>query len=427
MISRCRCTPVKARLVSVPYSMDINDAVVYRWQTEGEEFERMIKDAFDVLYAEGEQSARVFAICLHPYLYGQPHRIKYLDRALDYVLGHDKVWQATGAEIADWSVANWFPSCNALNRTSTQEGRAAMSDQIRRFRQGAGYDHPYYEFDPLHKRTPLQWPENKRLALTVFVHIEYMELDPPKDNVMDPRFGGALGSYFPDFQNYSRREFGNRVGVFRVLDLLSRYKIRATCCVNAAIAQRYPYIIEQCLNAGHQIAAHGFSINRMISSKMDESTEQAYIDHVLSALESIVGERPRGWAGQDQGESSRTPQLLAQSGVTHIMDWPHDDEPVRMLTTPSIMSIPYQSEWDDAHLFAVRKVDAWRYPELVESAFDTLIDEGGRMLGLGVHPWIFGQAHRIRYLDQALAKVSSRSDVWYATAEQIADRAAQYR
>ncbi|MCB1739574.1 MAG: polysaccharide deacetylase family protein, partial [Gammaproteobacteria bacterium] len=96
-------------LVSVPYSMDINDAVVYRWQSEGEEFERMIRDAFDTLYAEGEHSGRVMAICLHPYLYGQPHRIKYLDRALGYVLGHEGVWQATGTEIAQWSLQHWLP------------------------------------------------------------------------------------------------------------------------------------------------------------------------------------------------------------------------------------------------------------------------------------------------------------------------------
>ena len=96
-------------LVSVPYSMEINDALLYRYQTEGEEFDRMIRDAFDVLYAEGEESGRVMAICLHPYLYGQPHRIKHLDRALGYILEHDGVWQATGTQIADWSRQHWLP------------------------------------------------------------------------------------------------------------------------------------------------------------------------------------------------------------------------------------------------------------------------------------------------------------------------------
>ena len=110
-------------LVSVPYSMEINDAVVYRHHTEGEEFERMIRDAFDVLYAEGEHSGRVMAICLHPYLYGQPHRVKYLDRALAYILGHEGVWQATGTQIAQWSREHWLPKLAAAAAAVEGGGR----------------------------------------------------------------------------------------------------------------------------------------------------------------------------------------------------------------------------------------------------------------------------------------------------------------
>ena len=92
-------------LPCVPYSMEINDAQVYRWQTEGAEFARMIRDAFDTLYEEGAETGRVLAICLHPFLYGQPHRLKYLDEALAYVMSHEGVWQATGSEITDWANA----------------------------------------------------------------------------------------------------------------------------------------------------------------------------------------------------------------------------------------------------------------------------------------------------------------------------------
>ena len=97
-------------LPCVPYSMEINDAQVYRWQTEGAEFARMIRDAFDTLYEEGAETGRVLAICLHPFLYGQPHRLKYLDEALAYVMSHEGVWQATGSEIADWAMREWLPS-----------------------------------------------------------------------------------------------------------------------------------------------------------------------------------------------------------------------------------------------------------------------------------------------------------------------------
>ena len=138
-------------------------------------------------------------------------------------------------------------------------------------------------------------------------------------------------------------------------------------------------------------------------------------------FERSLGFKPAGWAGQDYGESERTPQLLADAGFDYLLDWPNDDEPYMMHTTPSLVSVPNQSEWDDAQLFAVRRVDSWRYPEIIGSAFDQLASEGGRVLGLGVHPWIFGQAHRVKYLEQAVEYIASRSGVWFAHAEDIAN------
>ncbi len=295
-----------------------------------------------------------------------------------------------------------------------------MPDQTRRYRQGAGYDHPHYPWSPLHRRARREWSGAARTAVMALLYFEYMELEPPEGAVCDGRFAGALGSYFPDFQNYSRREFGNRVGIFRVLDILERHRLRVTICANAMAAMRYPYIVDRCLRAGHRFVAHGWSINRMISSKMTDVEERAYIRECLDALEGATGARATGWAGQDFGESERTPQLLAEAGVTHVIDWPNDDEPYRMNTTPPIVSVPNQSEWDDAQLFAVRKVDSWRYPELFGAAFETLHAEGGRLFGFGIHPWLFGQAHRIRYLDEALGCLAGHSDLWFTTSDEVA-------
>ena len=125
-----------------------------------------------------------------------------------------------------------------------------MTDQTIRYRDGVGYDHSHYDWSPLRDRAPLVWPGQAKVAVSAHVYFEYMELDPPADAVSDPRFGGALGSYYPDFQNYSRREFGNRVGIFRVLDILERYNIPVTICANATAAARYPYIVERCIKAG---------------------------------------------------------------------------------------------------------------------------------------------------------------------------------
>ncbi len=295
-----------------------------------------------------------------------------------------------------------------------------MPDQTRRYRAGAGYDHDHFAWSPDRARTPIEWPNSAKTAITALVYLEYMELDPPQDSVHDARFAGALGSYYPDYQNYSRREFGNRVGIFRVLDILERHGIRATICANAMAAERYPYIVERCLRAGHGFVAHGWSASRMISARMSEAQEVDYIGRCLDTLQRATGERAGGWAGQDFGESERTPQLLAAAGLTHVIDWPNDDVPYWMQTDPPLLSVPNQAEWDDAQLFAVRKVDSWRYPEIASSAFDALHDEGGRLFGFGIHPWIFGQAHRIRYLEQAVQHFAGRSDCWYASSDDIA-------
>ncbi|MEC8165190.1 MAG: polysaccharide deacetylase family protein, partial [Pseudomonadota bacterium] len=196
-----------------------------------------------------------------------------------------------------------------------------MPDQTIRYRDGHGYDHPHYDWDPLHRRTPLIWPGNKQIAVSAHVYLEYMELDPPEDAIADARFAGALGSYFPDFQNYSRREFGNRVGIFRVLEILERYGLQVTICANAMAAERYPYLIARCQKAGHRFVAHGWSLNRMITSKMSEAEERQHIADCLGTLETALGEKPRGWAGQDYNESAETPNLLAEAGLDFVLDW----------------------------------------------------------------------------------------------------------
>ena len=300
-----------------------------------------------------------------------------------------------------------------------------MSEQTRRYRDGPGYDHDLYPWSPLSKRAPFRWPDGARLAVTAFVHVEDFELDPPAEAVADPRFGGALGSYFPDFQNYTRRLHGIRVGFYRVLDVLERHGIVATVCFNARAAERYPALVERALRGGHGLAARGLTSRQIISSKMSEAEETAYIRESLDTLERTSGQRMLGWAGQDMGESERTPRLLHAAGLTHVIDWPNDDEPYAMpVAGPDsrpLVSIPNQTEWDDAELFSVRHVDPWRYPEIFRSAFEQLHTEGGRMLGFGIHPWIFGQAYRIKYLEEAVASIGDRPGVWRANSNEIAE------
>ena len=296
-----------------------------------------------------------------------------------------------------------------------------MSAEIRRYRDGAGYDHPWLDWEPDPSRMAPAWPGVARLAVMILLHVEHYDLDPPAGRLADPRFGGALGSYRPDYNNYTRRLYGARVGVWRILDMLKRRQLRATVAIGAAAAERYGAIVERAQADGHAFVAHGTDATAMISSRMDEAEERAFIADATDRIAAVIGRRPRGWAGQDYGESERTPGLLAQAGFDHVIDWPNDDQPVLMNTDPRLVSIPPQPEWDDAELFAVRKVDAWRYPGIIADAAECLGGEGGRLLTLSVHPWIFGQPHRARHLDRALTHLTELEGVWNATSDQIAD------
>jgi peptidoglycan/xylan/chitin deacetylase (PgdA/CDA1 family) len=297
--------------------------------------------------------------------------------------------------------------------------------QTVRYRQGAGYDHDHFDYSPLPRRSPLAWPGGARIAFSVYLYLEYLELDPPAGTVRDPRYGGALGSYFPDYLNYSHREYGNRVGVFRVLDALNRHGLKATVAANAMLAERYPELVETCVRRGHEIAAHGTAATRMITSAMSEDEERRTIAHALDAVEQASGSRPVGWFGQDFGESPRTPSLLAEAGLSYVADWPNDDQPYAMKVGRPLVSMPNQAEWDDSQAMAVRRVSPPRWRDIVCEAFDYLHAEAspsGSVFTLGLHPWLAGQAHRIRYLDEALARMAGYGEVWQATAAEVADR-----
>ncbi len=300
----------------------------------------------------------------------------------------------------------------------------AKPSQTVRHREGAGYDHDHFDFSALPTRKAMQWPDGARIACCVYLYLEYLELDPPDGTVRDPRYGGALGSYFPDYLNYSHREYGNRIGIFRVLDVLDRHGIKATVATNAMLAERYPSLIEECRKRGFEVAAHGTAATRMITSRMSEDDERAAIDHALAAVEAAAGQRPVGWFGQDFGESTRTPRLLADAGLSYVADWPNDDQPYAMKLGKPLIAMPNQAQWDDTQLMAIRRLTPPRWRDVVVEAFDYLHEEAspsGSVFSLGIHPWLLGQAHRIRYLDEALARIASYDDVWQTTAGAIAD------
>lgn len=291
-----------------------------------------------------------------------------------------------------------------------------------------GMDHALYEYSALPQRPRLRWPGGAALAFWAILYLEHWELAPPPDSYRPPGIQGVREAFFPDYRTFSHREYGNRVGVFRVIDILDEFGIRPTVALNAAMCRECPRVVQACLDRGWEIAAHGTHATRMITSQMTQSQEREHIGSAIDAIRKETGRFPRGWIGQEFGESTRTPMLVAEHGLTYISDWPNDDQPYPMLGG-QLLSLPQQPQWDDVQLLWLRQLSSTRYPQIVRTACDTLLSEGeaqGRLLGLAIHPWLSGQSHRVKYLREAVAYVASRNRVWQADGETIAAHYAQW-
>lgn len=284
-------------------------------------------------------------------------------------------------------------------------------------------DHPHYAYSALPTRPRLVWPGGARIAAFVVLYLEHWELAPPADALRDPRFVGEYGSFFPDFRTWTQREYGNRIGIFRVLDALDGAGMVPAVAANAMAIERTPRLVEELCRRGCEFIAHGVAATRMISSRMDEAAEREVIETCAETIRRATGLRPAGWAGQDFGESTRTLQLLAEAGFRYVLDWPNDDQPYPLTTNPGIVSLPNQAEWDDVQQQWLRRLPAHRYPALVREAFSVLHAEAGdsgRVFGLGLHPWLSGMAGRIRYLREALEAIPTAADVWRTTPGAVA-------
>ena len=284
-----------------------------------------------------------------------------------------------------------------------------------------GMDHGHYAWSPIIKRGVLRWPENARVALCVIVNLEHMEWDPPEGS-FTARLAGGLGPRgFPDYARLSHREYGHRVGIFRVLDVLDKYGIKATVAMDVRTAENYPYLVKHCLGRGAEIIGHGIAVTQMLNSNMPEEEEREYIHASVEALRRATGSAPTGWLGPEYGESSRTPQLLAQAGIQYVCDWTNDEQPYPM---GDLFALPIMLELDDLNALWDRRVPVDRYGELLKEGFETLYHDGeqnGRVMVLNLHPWLIGQPFRIGFLDDALGQMMRRRGVWAATGSQIVD------
>jgi allantoinase len=277
--------------------------------------------------------------------------------------------------------------------------------------------HGRYPYSPITERKPFDWPDGRRLAVYFGLNLEWFS------------FGEGLGAELapggpqPDVLNYAWRDYGNRVGVFRLAQLFSELDLPVSLLVNAQMVEHAPQALAAFPEA--EIVGHGRT-NSERQGTLSEADERGLITETTGALERCCGRRPQGWLGPWISQSPCTPDLLQEAGYTYLLDWCHDDQPVWMKTRAGrILSVPYPQELNDIPQIVARKREGVEFADMIIDAFEVMLKECDRrplVMGVALHAYIVGWPHRFKHLARALAHVASKADdrVWLTTSGAIA-------
>ncbi|MBI2189079.1 MAG: polysaccharide deacetylase family protein [Acidobacteria bacterium] len=277
-----------------------------------------------------------------------------------------------------------------------------------------------YDDSFIFERKPFTWPGGATLAVWVVPNVEVWRYDAASGQAISPNDRGIV----PDVINFAWREYGMRVGLWRMADALDAAGVRATVALNSAVAEAHPKAIDEMRRRGWEFMGHGITNSDSIAGLPLEK-ERALIQTVLKTIEQATGRRPRGWLGSGLIETHNTLDILAEEGVIYCGDWNNDDQPYPMKVRKGRMfAIPYCMEINDIPLFMRKGYTGEQYLQSVVDQFDALYADSARhprVLGLPLHPMITGQPLRIRYLERALAHMKKHERVWFATGSEIID------
>ncbi|HEY7242657.1 MAG TPA: polysaccharide deacetylase family protein [Xanthobacteraceae bacterium] len=276
-----------------------------------------------------------------------------------------------------------------------------------------------FAYSPIIDRSPLSWPGGAHVALWVIPNIEFFSL---MEKV--PAGSGGPGTPVPDIPSWSVRDYGNRIGVFRLMQVLDRYGMRATVALNSDVCAHHPQIIEQGNKRGWEWMGHCESNTRRLN-EAPPGEEKGIIQRTLATIEKASGARPVGWLGSGLQETWDTLDILVAERCEYVCDWTNDDQPylMRLGGGREILSVPYSHEINDKPVFerAHRTPDEFR--EMICRQFDVLYREGGesgRVMAIALHPYLTGVPYRIDAFDAALAYICRHPRVWRTTGAEIA-------
>jgi allantoinase len=268
-------------------------------------------------------------------------------------------------------------------------------------------------------RPRLSLPGDGRLIVWVIVNVEeWNPREPMPRTVLTPPAGGSPE---PDIPNWAWHEYGNRVGFWRMLEILDRFELRAVLAINGSAIRAYEPIARVALQRGWEFIGHGFGQKNM--QKVPD--EKVDILKTTNAIREFTGRPPRGWLGPGLTETWNTPDILAEEGYEYVCDWVLDDQPVLLKTrTRPLVSVPYTQECNDVAMMLIQHHKATEYRDRAIDQFEQLYadaQQSARVMALVAHPYIMGAPHRLRYFREALEHIQGRPGVVFWTGEQILD------
>ena len=282
--------------------------------------------------------------------------------------------------------------------------------------------HQRFEYSGIQNRKDYNFANNTRLAVYLGFNVEHFD------------FGEGLGANLgppspqPDVLNFSWREYGNRVGAWRCLELFDQLGFPSTGIINTALYDHCPELIAAMVKRGDELIGHGHT-NAERQAALGEEGERALLSYCRETIQARSGQTPQGWLSPWLSESFVTPDLLAETGYAYTLNWCHDDQPQRMHTRSgqSIWTLPYPQELNDIPMIMHRQMDACDFADMVIDNTDEMLLQSAQqplLMGIALHPYIVGQPYRLKHLRRALqhlAKLRDEERVWVCKPGQIID------
>ncbi len=281
--------------------------------------------------------------------------------------------------------------------------------------------HNRYDYSAIETRKDYSWPGGKRLAFYIAINIEHFAFGTGIG--VDPTVRGG-----PQTQrNWAWRDYGNRVGNWRLFRMLDELGLPASILLNGEVCEHYPEIIARIKARGDDVIGHGRT-NAEGLRGLWETDEARLIEDATATITRHLGKRPTGWMGPAASESNVTPDLLKEAGYTHNLDWPVDDQPIWMRTRSGpILSVPYPLEQNDAGHQVLRDHTGREFAEMIVDQFEEMLEESVHrplVCAISMHGYVVGQPFRFRALKKAIAHCVNHPQadrVWFTTAGQIAE------